>query len=458
MSSEASISVRGVSKCYAIYGAPGNRLKQAVWPRLQAAFGRPRSTYYREFWALRDVDFDIARGEVVGIVGRNGAGKSTLLQIVCGTLSPSAGTVNLRGRVAALLELGSGFNPDFSGVENVFLNAALLGFSREEAERKLDAILAFADIGEFAGQPVKTYSSGMTMRLAFAVQAQLDPHVLIVDEALAVGDARFQAKCFARLKALRDAGATILFVTHSTEQIVTHCSRALLIEGGRLLEDGQPKAVVNRYLDLLFGRPALGQGESAAEASTPEEPVVSPPCLDWLAGADELFLDPTAAAYESRPTYNKHEYRWGDRRAALLDFMLLDQQEVAGPVRAGARLRILIKFRFASEAFLPILGVTIKTREGVTVFGTNTEMLGVTAMAQLGRPAGVHFAIAEFTAALASGDYFISIGLASRDGESIVPHDRRYDSIHFVVELDSHFFGLADLGMSLSLASTATVE
>lgn len=459
MSSEATaIEVVGLSKCYTLYDQPSDRLRQFVLPRLQRIAGLGPRRYFREFWALWDVSFDVRRGETMGIVGRNGAGKSTLLQIICGTLTPTSGTVRIAGRIAALLELGSGFNPDFTGLENVYLNATLLGLTRPQIDERLDAILSFADIGDFIREPVKTYSSGMVVRLAFAVQAQVDPDVLVVDEALAVGDARFQAKCFARLKTLRDAGTTILFVSHSTEQVVTHCSRAVLIDGGRLLEIGEPRRVTNRYLDLLFGRArvdASAAPETTASGSPPPASLLS---KDDLAGVDEGFLDPAASAYEERAPYNPHEYRWGDKRASLLDFMLLDSDEpVTGAVSCGTRLRLVLKFRFNAPVVRPILGVTLKTREGVTVYGSNSDMQDLTEIAEIGAPGSVHFASFEFEAALAGGDYFISVGIASRDGVDVVPHDRRYDSIHFSVNAVPNFIGLVDLAGQMRLVSTGSL-
>src|SRR5690348_2740583 len=221
MSSEDfSIRVDRLSKRYEIYAQPAHRLKQMILPRAQRAMRRSARTYFKEFWALRDVSFDVRRGETVGIVGRNGSGKSTLLQMICGTLHPTAGRISVGGRIAALLELGAGFNPEFTGRENVYLNAAVIGLSREEIDARFDDIAAFADIGDFMEQPVKTYSSGMYVRLAFAVAINVDPEILVVDEALAVGDELFQRKCFARIDAIRSKGATILFVSHSANAVV----------------------------------------------------------------------------------------------------------------------------------------------------------------------------------------------------------------------------------------------
>jgi lipopolysaccharide transport system ATP-binding protein len=267
MSSDIAIKVENLSKCYQIYDTPRDRLKQFIYPKLKrplAPLARlvdnnsplatrllPRN-HYKEFWALRDVSFEVKKGETVGIIGRNGSGKSTLLQMICGTLTPTGGSVQTNGRIAALLELGSGFNPEFTGRENVYMNASILGLSNEEIDARFDDIAAFADIGEFIEQPVKTYSSGMLVRLAFAVAINVQPEILVVDEALSVGDELFQRKCFSRIEAIRANGATILFVSHSGGQIVELCDRAILMDAGEKLAVGAPKQIVGRYQKLLY--------------------------------------------------------------------------------------------------------------------------------------------------------------------------------------------------------------
>ncbi|HSB98133.1 MAG TPA: ABC transporter ATP-binding protein [Spongiibacteraceae bacterium] len=253
-SDEVVIRVENLSKCYQVYEQPHDRLKQSVYPSLQRFVGRPTKQYFREFWALKNVSFEIRKGETVGIIGRNGSGKSTLLQLICGTLNPSSGGISSHGRIAALLELGSGFNPEFTGRENVYMNAAVLGLSREETDSRFDEITAFADIGDFIEQPVKTYSSGMMVRLAFAVAVHVDPQILIVDEALSVGDELFQRKCFARIETIKHNGATILFVSHSASTIIELCDRALLLDRGRLLQNDSPRAVVKQYHRLIFSK------------------------------------------------------------------------------------------------------------------------------------------------------------------------------------------------------------
>lgn len=446
MSSEIAISVRGVSKVYNIYENPMHRLAQSVYPRAAALIGRIGARRlagslrerrdFREFHALHDVSFDLRRGETVGIVGRNGSGKSTLLQMIAGTLAPTMGEIVVTGRVAALLELGSGFNPDFTGLENIRLNAAVLGLTPDEIDSRMDAILAFADIGDFVKRPVKTYSSGMVVRLAFAVQAQVDPDVLIVDEALAVGDAKFQSKCFARLDTLKAGGTTILFVSHSTEQIVTHCDRAILLHEGRVHQDGVPKDVVHTYLDLLFGK-------SRSLKTVPADGI------DPVAETHGAIAVAVDGQFEQRSNYNPYEYRWGDRQAEIVDFRLStpDAPE-PGSIASGTPVRLALNVRFNEAVQRPIFGLTVKTKDGITVYGTNTELAETPLPPGIGK-AGTQVIVAfEIDGRLGPGDYFLSIGVASHNGEEVVPHDRRYDSIHLNVH-GKGFFGLTMLDVRI---------
>lgn len=436
-----AVRVQQLGKCYEIYANPRDRLKQFLLPRAQGLLGRPAARYFREFWALQDVSFDVRPGETVGIIGRNGSGKSTLLQMICGTLSPTRGSVQTRGRVAALLELGSGFNPDFTGRENVYLNATVLGLSQQEIEARLADIIDFADIGSFIDQPVKTYSSGMVVRLAFAVQSQIEPDILIVDEALSVGDAKFQAKCFDRLKKLKERGTSILLVTHSSEQIVTHCTRAVLLNDGAMLEVGEPRRIVNRYLDLLFGRERKpAEPSDGMTAQLPAQAAV--PSKYPLSQTEDLFA--------IHPGYNPHEYRWGDGSARVLDFFLAaDDEPYPSAIETGQRIVLAVSVQFIAHMVRPILGVTIKTKEGVTVYGVNSETLGVDAFEALGQAGSVAIAEIAFGCQLAAGDYFVSLGLASRQGADVVPHDRRYDAIHLHVSPDASFHGLVNLQAEL---------
>ncbi len=434
MSSDPAVRVEQLCKCYQIYECPRDRLLQMLF--------RGHRTYYREFWALRDVSFTVAQGETVGIIGRNGSGKSTLLQMICGTLHPTGGSISTRGRIAALLELGSGFNPEFTGRENVYMNASILGLSHEEIDARFNDIAAFADIGEFIEQPIKTYSSGMVVRLAFAVQSQVNPDILIVDEALSVGDAKFQAKCFDRLNQLKQQGTSILLVTHSGEQIVTHCNRAILLDRGLMVEAGEPKRVVNRYLDMLFGKEKkdIPAGLPSSTPALPDEP------------ADLDFpLDSARDVFATRPGYNSHEYRWGDGTAAILDFYLEAGGEVyPSSVASGQEITLVVAVKFLDELVRPILGITIKNKEGVTISGVNSETLSTDEFKAYGRAGTVIHAVARFICRLGPGDYFISLGVATRTGEEVTPRDRRYDAIHLVVRPEQTFFGLCDLGIKLN--------
>lgn len=442
-----AIQVAGVTKCYQLYRNPGDRLRQSLAMQLRRFTGRPAKRYYEEFWALRDISFDVARGETVGIVGRNGSGKSTLLQIICGTLAPTQGSVEVKGRVGALLELGSGFNPMFTGRENVYMNGTLLGLSRAQIDEKFDAIAAFADIGHHIDQPLRTYSSGMAVRLAFAVQAQVDPDVLIVDEALSVGDAKFQAKCFERLRQLKDNGTSILLVTHSTEQVVSHCSRAILIDQGTLCGIGAPGKIVNRYLDLLFGRDQILDEEEQgkpAETTTAD----TAPEEDSAAEAD---LQTVRDAFDTRPGYNHHEYRWGDRAASIIDYEFSSEgRRFPTAVSANSEVRLRLAIRFNAPVVRPILGITIKTKEGVTVSGTNSEHHPIGEFDRAKNSGQTAIVEVSFTCGLCQGDYFVSLGVASRDASGeVIPHDRRYDAIHFVVAPTPSTFGIAHLGLSM---------
>ena len=435
MSSEIAVEVENLGKCYQIYDNPCHRLLQML------ALGRKQ--YFREFWALKHVSFQVRKGESVGIVGRNGSGKSTLLQLICSTLNPTTGSIRTNGRLAALLELGSGFNPEFTGRENVYMNAAIIGLRKEEIDSKYDSIAAFADIGDYIDQPVKFYSSGMVVRLAFAVQAQIDPDILVIDEALAVGDAKFQAKCFDRLRRLKNNGTSILLVTHSGEQIVTHCSTAILLDYGELLESGNPNRIVSRYMDLLFGKEKMARGSLSAG-----------PINDHSTSTakTKFPLNNSQDVFSSRPGFNSYEYRWGDGAATILDFYIAADNELyPSEVATGQTVVVGISVKFNSDIMRPIFGFRVKTKEGILVSGGNSEMLECTQFRSLFQKGTVMHAEATFKCRLGAGDYFISVSIATRKGEEIRPHDRRYDAIHFAVQHQKGFFGLADLELNFSI-------
>ena len=303
MSFEVAIKVEKLSKCYQIYDTPRDRLKQFMLPRLQQLVGFSPRQYYREFWALRDVSFMVPKGKIVGVLGKNGAGKSTLLQIICGTLNSSNGTVSIKGRVAALLELGSGFTPEFTGVENIYLNGQIIGLARQEVDAKLKDILEFADIGDFVYQPVKTYSSGMFARLAFSVAVNVEPDLLIVDEALSVGDAWFQHKSMARMRQLMESGCSVLFVSHSIDAVRALCDEAIWLEQGSVKMQGGVTEVTNAYMNDVFiehNRIVLQSmaGREKGEAVEMEQEAVSAPKdEEQIADADQ----PVVGSSPSQP-------------------------------------------------------------------------------------------------------------------------------------------------------------
>lgn len=367
---EAAIVVADVAKCHHIYERPQDRLKQALLPRLARTVGlRPRN-HFREFWALRDVSFRVARGETVGIVGRNGAGKSTLLQIVCGTLAPTHGSVGTSGRVGALLELGSGFNPEFTGRENVYMNGAILGMQEAEIDAKFDAIAAFADIGDFIDQPVKTYSSGMYVRLAFAVIAHADADILIVDEALSVGDVFFGQKCMRFLRDFQKRG-TVLFVSHSAAAVTNLCDRAIWLDGGRMVMDGPAKEVCEAYHASTYGQSVGVIGEPKSAASTrADAPVDGGPGDDADASDDDAGLDHGRLRIFA---FEPERAGFGDGRAALrsVRFETADGRPVSR-VSGGEVVRLVIEAEALAPIDSAIVGFFLKDRLGQPLFGKNT--------------------------------------------------------------------------------------
>jgi lipopolysaccharide transport system ATP-binding protein len=408
-SDDIAIRVCNLSKSYQIYETPRDRLKQFVLPRLQRMAGQAPKQYYREFRALNDVSFDVRKGETVGIVGRNGSGKSTLLQIICGTLSPTGGAVETRGRIAALLELGSGFNPDFTGRENVYLNASVLGLSNEDIEARFDDIATFADIGDFIDQPIKTYSSGMALRLAFSVVISVDPQILIVDEALAVGDAAFQRKCIRRISELTDAGVTLLFVSHDTETVKRICARSLYLRNGQMRMLGDAKEVCIEYERDLFG---ASRHAPASTTSATAEPKKSKGRFD-----PELH----ASAEKS----------YGDGRAVIESIAVAETSgEHVNVIPIGAEFIVAYAVKFFDTVATPVFGMMITTREGVCVFGSNTTDLEVSKRDFVANDTlQVSF---KLTNNLGPGIYYLTCGIHSKDHpDGLIYIHRRMDAYLF---------------------------
>lgn len=427
-SEDFSIRVQGLSKRYEIYAQSADRLKQMVMPKMHRWAHRSERSYFREFWALRDVTFDVHRGETVAIVGRNGSGKSTLLQIICGTLTPTSGSVGVHGRVAALLELGSGFNPEFSGRENVYLNATVLGLTRAQIDERFDDIAAFADIGDFIDQQVKTYSSGMYVRLAFAVAINADPEILVVDEALSVGDEAFQRKCFARINTIRENGATVLFVSHSAGTVVELCDRAILMDGGQMLAQGTPKFVVSRYHKLLYV-PAE-KAAAVRDAIRLEGQTAQAQSIDFDLPTDRMSEPEAEQAYHDEGLVPKSTVRYESMGAVIEEPKIetLHKQQV-NVLPSGGEYVYTYKVRFERASLGVRFGMLIKTITGLALGGaTSAPNAGEGLSVESGQEFVVRF---RFRAMLEPGAYFLNAGVTAAHAEGEVYLDRILDCAMF---------------------------
>ncbi len=400
------INARRVSKMYRMYAAPSAHLKEML------TLGR--RSYHREFWALRDISFDLERGQTLGLIGPNGSGKSTLLEIVTGILAPTTGRVRTHGRIAALLELGAGFNPEFTGRENVFLNGEIMGLPRAGIERNFPKIAAFAEIGEFMEQPVKTYSTGMLVRLAFSAAIHVDPDILVVDEALSVGDAIFSNRCVQKFQELKARGVTVLLVSHDLGLVKLLSDRALLLYQGQMLAEGDPNDVINRYIGMVLER------QKAAEPAAPPAGPAKP--LDY-------------------------SFRHGDRRAEVVHVELLNERgEPVSVVRSGEPVRVRLRASFAEDHTAPMFGLMIRNRIGMDVFGTNTQLQNLNLEpVKAGEQVEVTFA---FQCWLAPQEYTITVATQSLDGSS---HDWLDDVIVFQVVDEKYTAGVANLHATVTV-------
>lgn len=407
MSSDVAIRVANLGKCYQIYHQPQDRLKQALW--------RGRKQFYREFWALRDVSFEVRKGETIGIIGRNGSGKSTLLQLIVGTLNPTGGDVETNGRIAALLELGSGFNPDFTGRENVYLNGAILGLSREEIDARFDAIVEFADIGEFIDQPVKTYSSGMMVRLAFSVSINVEPDILIVDEALAVGDMGFQLKCMERLDQLTKSGITMLFVSHDISAVKAFCSKAIYLAEGRVKAIGSASDMAELY--LLDVRDAQRRGLA------------------------------NAAAVRMKPSVGREgAVAFGTDQGRIVSAVFEQNGSAEWACMTGDTVDVVAEVEFDATIKAPTVSLILFDRRMISLTGRHVPVRGSPA-ATGGARAAVRFTL---PVDLNTGSYFLTVRLEDRmSDELFFPIDKQIGALvlHVTRPVNRHFEGYFDTAM-----------
>lgn len=431
--SEVAIRVDDVSKLYKLYDKPSDRLKESL--------GLTRKKLYKEHYALHNVSFDVKRGETVGIIGTNGSGKSTILKIITGVLNPSGGHVEIDGRISALLELGAGFNMEYTGIENIYLNGTMIGFSREEIDAKMQDILDFADIGDFVHQPVKTYSSGMFVRLAFAVAINIDPEILIVDEALSVGDVFFQAKCYKKFEDFKKMGKTILFVSHDLGSISKYCDRVVLLNRGKKLAEGTPKEMVSMYKRIMVNQ------DKAEEIAAHQMDMSS------LEEDDEKEIKDAACEGQWKNHYNLNPDvdEYGNGAAEIEDFAIIDENgNYTNAIVKGTRFRLKSKVKFKQDVHDPIFTYTFKNIQGVAITGTNTmyEKKDV----PLAKEGETYVATFEQDMFLQGGEYLLSMSCTGyRDGEFQVYH-RLYDVCNVTVVSDKNTVGFYDMN------SVTTVE
>ena len=419
MSNETVIQVQNLSKVYKLYDKPMDRLKESL--------GLTRQKKYVEHYALNNVSFDVHRGETVGIIGTNGSGKSTILKIITGVLNPTAGHVQVNGRISALLELGAGFNGEYTGIENVYLNGTMIGFSREEIDAKLQDILDFADIGEFINQPVKTYSSGMFVRLAFAVAINIDPEILIVDEALSVGDVFFQSKCYRKFEEFKEKGKTILFVSHDLSSIGKYCDRVVLLNQGEKLAEGDAKEMVNLFRRVMVNQLGDIQKEKDAGKSGKKSRNMK----------EKLNLNPKVLEY-------------GNGYAQITDFAICDNQEyITNTIEKGKEFSVKMRVEFQEDVKDPIFAFTIKDLKGTEITGTNTMYEGSPVTPK--KCGDVQEITFTQKMNLEAGEYMLCLGCTGyAEGDFTVFH-RLYDVCNITVIADKKAVGYYDMFSEVTL-------
>ena len=423
--SDIAIKVDHVSKLYKLYDKPSDRFKEAL--------GLTKEKKYKEHFALSDVYFEVKKGETVGIIGTNGAGKSTILKIITGVLNPTSGKVDVSGRISALLELGAGFNMEYTGIENIYLNGTMMGYTREEVDAKVQTILDFADIGDFVYQPVKTYSSGMFVRLAFAVAINIDPEILIVDEALSVGDVFFQAKCYHKFDEFKEAGKTILFVSHDLGSIAKYCDRVVLLNKGKKMAEGEPKEIIDLYKQVL-----VSQAEN--RELDEEQPTVS----------DSADTQDTACEGHWKDTLmlNPNVLEYGDKEAEIIDFAIIDDKNrITNNIQKNTDFRIRMKVKFHKDIEDPIFAFTIKDLQGTEVTGTNTMY----EKTDIGLVKAGEEKVIEFSQNmnLQGRNYLLSLGCVGYHENDFVVYNRLYDVCNINVISDKNTVGFYDMNSTV---------
>lgn len=416
--SKIAISVRNLTKIYKLYDRPIDRLKETL--------SITKKKYHREHYALRDISFDVKEGESVGIIGTNGSGKSTILKIITGVLNQTSGELEVKGKISALLELGAGFNLEYTGMDNIYLNGTMMGYTKEEIDNKLENIINFADIGEFINQPVKTYSSGMFVRLAFAVAINIDPEILIVDEALSVGDVFFQAKCYKKFQEFRDMGKTIIFVSHDLKSVSKYCDKVILLNKGTFIEEGNPKKVIDTYKKIL-----VNQFDKEIKNEKEKEKNVESKVL-----------------WKSKMNLNSNKIEYGNKDAEIIDFGILDENNIlTNTVNKNESFRIKMKARFNKKIQEPIFAFTIKDIKGNEITGTNTMIEEV----YFKNPERNDIVEVEFEQImnLQGGEYLLSLGCTGfKDGDFTVYH-RLYDVCSISVISSKDSVGFYDMNSSI---------
>ena len=414
-----AISISGVSKCFQIYNNPRNRIKQLALPWLQKFAGQKSQQYFNEFWALKDISFNVKKGETVGIIGRNGSGKSTLLQIICGTLTPTAGEVEIHGRIAALLELGSGFNPEFTGRENIYMNAAVLGLSKEEIDIRFDKIVAFADIGEFIEQPIKSYSSGMTVRLAFSIIAHVDADILVIDEALSVGDVFFTQKCMRFLNEFMKTG-TVLFVSHDTAAVISLCNKAILLDQERLVKIGLPKDVTEYYLSTLCT-----------------------PTSNTTTNSNQNSQEIDVKNLSRQP--NQVDFGTGD--AKILSVTLYKGDYPLNSISGGENVSLKIQCIPYKDISCPIVGFQFKDRLGQVIFGENSSSTLQNNPEDISKNTSFEAEFRFQLPMLPSGDYSVTAAVAEDVNGTHIQHHWIHDALVLKVITSNVSYGLVGVPM-----------